>query len=68
MTDKGFTDNVKGKVKKATGDITNDDEKKLEGLADQAKGKVKKAAADFKDASEEVKEKVENKLHHKDEK
>ncbi|MFW7432268.1 CsbD family protein [Vagococcus carniphilus] len=62
MTDKGFTDKIKGKVKETTGDITNDKELKAEGLVDQAKGKVKKASSDIKEASEEIKEKVEKKL------
>lgn len=62
MSDKGFTDKIKGKAKETTGDITNDKDLKAEGLMDQAKGKAKKVSSDIKDASEEVKEKVEKKL------
>ena len=65
MTDKGFTDKIKGKVKEATGDITNDQELKTEGLIDQGKGKLKKAAGDIKDASEEIKDKVKEKFEDK---
>lgn len=62
MTDKGFTDKIKGKAKEAAGDITNDKELKGEGLIDQAKGKIKEVSEDIKDAAEEVKEKTEDKL------
>ncbi|MBO0476895.1 CsbD family protein [Vagococcus sp. DIV0080] len=62
MTDKGFTDSVKGKVKEVTGDITNNQELKAEGLVDQGKGKLKKAAGDIKDAAEEIKDKVKEQL------
>lgn len=61
MTDKGFTDKVKGKVKEATGEITKDKELETEGLIDQGKGKLKKAAGDVKDAAEEIKEKFHKK-------
>lgn len=61
MTDKGFTDKIKGKVKETAGDVTNDKDLKAEGLADQAKGKAKEVVSDVKDAAKEVKEKVEEK-------
>lgn len=41
MTDKGFTDKVKGKAKEVVGEVTNDDSTKAEGLLDQAVGKAK---------------------------
>lgn len=66
MTDKGFTDKVKGKVKEVTGDITNDQELKTEGLVDQGKGKLKEVASDIKDATEEIKDKVKDKFEHKE--
>lgn len=65
MTDKGFTDKVKGKVKEVTGDMTNDQELKTEGLIDQGKGKLKEVANDIKDAAEEVTDKVKDKFEHK---
>lgn len=58
MTDKGFTDQVKGKVKETTGHITGNDTLKTEGLVDQAIGKAKETAADIKDAAQEVVEKA----------
>jgi uncharacterized protein YjbJ (UPF0337 family) len=39
----GTIDEVKGRVKKAAGDLTNNDKLKREGKADQASGKVKDA-------------------------
>lgn len=62
MTDKGFTDKVKGKAKEVTGDITNDKNLKADGLVDQAIGKAKGIKADIKDISEELAEKAKEKL------
>ena len=39
----GDTDNVKGKIKEAAGDLTGDDGLKHEGQADKATGKIKNA-------------------------
>ena len=63
MTDKGFVYKAKGKVKETAGDITNDKELKAEGLLDQAKGKIKEVATDAKDITEEIKEKIDEKIH-----
>ncbi|MCA4982216.1 CsbD family protein, partial [Clostridioides difficile] len=46
MTDKGFTDQVKGKAKEIVGDITGDKSTKAEGLLDQAVGKAKEVVSD----------------------
>ena len=40
---------VKGRVKKAVGDLTDDPELKTEGEADQAKGNLKQAGDKLKD-------------------
>jgi uncharacterized protein YjbJ (UPF0337 family) len=45
----GETDKVKGRVKEAVGDLTDDDELKREGKIDQASGKVKEKVDDVKD-------------------
>lgn len=45
----GTGDNIKGKVKEAAGDLTDDDDLKREGKTDQAAGTVKDKAADVKD-------------------
>ena len=36
----GSTDDIKGRIKEAAGDLTNDDDLKREGKADQAGAKV----------------------------
>lgn len=44
------TDDIKGKVKEAGGELTGDERLANEGRADQAKGKAKEAIDDVKDA------------------
>lgn len=63
MTDKGFTDQVKGKAKEIVGDITGDKSTKSEGLLDQAVGKVKEVVADVKDVIDEVTDKAKEKMN-----
>lgn len=58
MSDKGFTDKVKGKVKETVGDATGDNSVKAEGVLDQVVGKAKEVASDIKDAAQEVAEKA----------
>lgn len=43
-------DEAKGRVKKAAGEMTDDDELKREGTIDQASGKAKKAVDKAKEA------------------
>jgi uncharacterized protein YjbJ (UPF0337 family) len=45
----GNTDEAKGRVKEAAGDLTNDDELKSEGKMDRAGGKVKEKTGDAVD-------------------
>jgi uncharacterized protein YjbJ (UPF0337 family) len=45
----GTTDDVKGRVKEATGDLTDDKSLKNEGKVDRATGSVKDAADDVSD-------------------
>jgi uncharacterized protein YjbJ (UPF0337 family) len=49
------TDDLKGRVKEAAGDLTDDKDLKREGKADQAVGKVKDKIDDAADA---VKDKI----------
>lgn len=42
-------DDLKGRVKEAAGDLTDDDELKREGKVDQATSKVKEAVGDVAD-------------------
>ncbi|MDO9486352.1 MAG: CsbD family protein [Actinomycetota bacterium] len=51
-------DEAKGRVKKAVGDITDNDELKNEGRVDEASGKVKEALKTVENKAEEVVEKV----------
>ena len=67
MTDKGFTDKVKGKAKVVVGEVTNDDATKAEGLLDQAVGKAKEIASDVKDVASELVEKAKDALDSKSE-
>jgi uncharacterized protein YjbJ (UPF0337 family) len=46
----GNVDEAKGKVKKATGELTDDQSLKNEGDVDKASGKVKQAVDSVKDA------------------
>lgn len=54
MTDKGFTDQVKGKVKETVGNITGDSSTKTDGMIDQTVGKAKEIASDIKYVAQEV--------------
>lgn len=55
-------DNIKGRVKEAAGDLTDNDDLKREGRADQATGRVKegidKVADKARDAVDAVKDKA----------
>ncbi len=42
-------DELKGRVKEAAGDLTDDDDLKRDGKVDQGKGKVKEAVDDIAD-------------------
>ena len=57
------TDNLKGRVKEAAGDITDNDRLKREGKTDKAAGKVKDVVDDAKDKIEGAVDNVKDKLH-----
>ena len=57
------SDEVKGRVKEAVGDLTNNDDLKREGKTDRAAGKVKEVLSDAKDKLEDVVDEVKDKLH-----
>lgn len=59
----GQTDQAKGKVKQAVGDLTENDELKSEGKLDEAAGKVKEAVGSVKDRVEDAVDAVKEKLH-----
>jgi len=51
-------DDLKGRVKEAAGDLTDDDRLKREGKADQAEGKVKDAVDTARDKAGDAADKV----------
>jgi uncharacterized protein YjbJ (UPF0337 family) len=57
------SDEIKGRVKEAAGDLTDDDKLKREGKADRASGKVKETMDDVKDKLEDGVDAVKDKLH-----
>ncbi|HZN14306.1 MAG TPA: CsbD family protein [Acidimicrobiales bacterium] len=56
------TDDIKGRVKEAAGDLTDDDQLKNEGKADQAVGKAKEFVDDVRDKVEDGIDAVRDKL------
>ena len=61
----GTTDDIKGRVKEAAGDLTDNPDLKNEGRADRASGKAKHVIEDVKDKAEDVVDKVKDK-HQRD--
>jgi uncharacterized protein YjbJ (UPF0337 family) len=59
----GTTDDLKGRVKEAAGDLTDDKDLKNEGKTDRASGKVKDAIDDVKDKADDVVDSIKDKLH-----
>jgi uncharacterized protein YjbJ (UPF0337 family) len=58
----GKADELKGRVKEAAGDLTDDERLKSEGKADKAGGKLKQGLEDAKDKGEELVDKVKDKV------
>jgi len=58
----GTTDDMKGRVKEAAGDLTDDDDLKREGKADQAGAKAKRAVEDAADKAGDAVDAVKDKL------
>ena len=59
----GETDQAKGRIKQAAGDLTDNDDLKREGKADETAGKVKDAIGDAKDKLEDAVDAVKSKLN-----
>ncbi len=57
------TDQAKGRVKEAAGDLTGNEKLKSEGKADQAAGDAKKVVSDVADKAEEIVDKVKDAVH-----
>ena len=58
-------DDLKGRVKEAAGDLTDDDEMKREGKTDRAAGSVKDKIERAKDKGEELVDKAKDKVRRK---
>ena len=56
------SDDIKGRVKEAAGDLTNNDDLKREGKTDQAAGKAKEKLGDAKEKVEDVIDGVRDKV------
>ncbi|MGH9273505.1 MAG: CsbD family protein [Acidimicrobiales bacterium] len=56
------TDDIKGRVKEAAGDLTDNDRLKREGKADQIEGKVKDLVDEARDKIEDAVDKVREKF------
>ncbi len=50
----GTADEIKGRVKQAAADLTDDEELEREGEADEAEGKIKNFIDDAKEKAEEM--------------
>ena len=57
------TDQAKGRVKEAAGDLTGNEKLKSEGKADQAAGDAKKVVSDVADKAEEIIDTVKDAVH-----
>jgi uncharacterized protein YjbJ (UPF0337 family) len=58
----GKADDIKGRVKEAAGDLTDDEDLKREGKIDRASGKAKDAVDDFGDKAHEAIDEAAEKL------
>ncbi len=56
------TDQAKGRIKQAAGDLTDNDDLKREGQADETAGKVKNMFDDAKDKLDDAVDSVKKKL------
>ena len=56
------TEQAKGKVKQAAGDLTGDDDLRREGKVDEASGSAKDKLGDLKDKAEDAIDSVKDKL------
>jgi len=57
------TDDIKGRVKEAAGDLTDNDDLKREGKVDRAGGKAKEFIDKVEDKAKDLVDDVKDKLH-----
>ena len=60
------TDQAKGRVKQAVGDLTDNNDLKREGKADERAGKAKRAVSDVKQKADRVIDKARDKVNGRD--
>jgi uncharacterized protein YjbJ (UPF0337 family) len=58
----GETDQAKGRIKQAAGDLTDDDEMKREGQMDETAGKAKDKIGDAKEQLDDTVDSIKDKL------
>jgi uncharacterized protein YjbJ (UPF0337 family) len=58
----GSTDQTKGKIKQAVGDLTGNEDLKKEGKADERAGKAKDFIEDTKDKADDLVDEIKDKL------
>lgn len=58
MNDKLNTDKIKGRIKQAAGDLSDDDELKAEGEVDEMAGKAKSAIDEVADKADDAVDKL----------
>jgi len=56
-------DQIKGRVKEAAGDLTDNDKLKREGKVDQAAGRAKEVVTDIRDKAEDAVDKLKDRIH-----
>jgi uncharacterized protein YjbJ (UPF0337 family) len=61
----GKKDDLKGRVKEAAGDLTDDEELRREGKADRAAGKVKEKLEEAREKGEELVDKAKERFQRK---
>lgn len=57
------TDEIKGRIKEAAGDLTNDDSLKREGQTDRVAGRAKEVVGDVKEKAENVVDALKDRVH-----
>jgi len=57
------TDDVKGRIKEAAGDLTNDKDLKREGQTDRAAGAAKEVLGDVKEKAENAVDALKDRVH-----
>jgi uncharacterized protein YjbJ (UPF0337 family) len=62
----GTTDDIKGRVKEAAGDLADNDDLKAEGKTDRASGKAKDVVEKVKDKADDAIDKVKDALNRDD--